>query len=505
MNKRTRYFIISISLLLVILTGCKGEEVPKDQGTKPTLIVEDLNGINIEKVNLYNIDAVFSPEEATLQAKQQVNYINQEDASLEEIYFHLYPNAFRTEETAPFLFDDFQRAYPNGFEPGYIELENVVVNGQSAQYEILGDQKTIMKIKLTDPLAVGARTKIEMSYTIKLPPAQERFGYGEETFNFGNWYPVAAVYDASGWNLDPYYPIGDPFYSDVSNYDVTIRTPKDMIVAASGNIRKDEIQDKDRLWKIEAKLMRDFAWVASKNFEVVEKDVEGTTLKMYYIKNKELTDEIKEFTTVVGEDALKVFNKTYGKYPYGQYSIVQTNFPSGMEYPGIVFIGKDYYNDNAREYLEIVIVHETAHQWWYGVVGNDEIDEAWLDESLTAYGEVIYAMEIFGEKEGQEYEKVYNEAEYNDVEATIQDKKMLKSLDQFEGWDDYGPLIYNRGSMFMNEIYEKYGKDKLYNIFAEYYDQYRFKNATTENFKAVCEAVLGEDVEPLFQKWLHAQ
>lgn len=505
MKKRMRYCTIAIAILLVILTGCKDKEVPQDQGIKATLIVEDLNGIDLKRVNQYTIDAVFSPLEATLRAKQQVSYVNQEDIPLEEIYFHLYPNAFKTEATAPFLFDDFQRAYPNGFEPGYIELDKVTVNGQSAQYKISGDQQTIMGIKLAKPLAVGAKTKIEMTYTIKLPPAQERFGYGEETFNFGNWYPVAAVYDESGWNLDPYYAVGDPFYSDVSNYDVTIRTPKDMIVAASGNILRDEIQEKDRVWKIEALLMRDFAWVASENFEVVEKDVEGTILKMYYIKGQDLKDEIKEFTTTVGEDALKVFNKAYGKYPYGQYSIVQTNFPSGMEYPGIVFIGKDYYNDYAREYLEIVIVHETAHQWWYGVVGNDEIDEAWLDESLTTYGEVVYAMEMFGEKEGQEYERVYNEAEYHEVASTIKDKRMLKPLDEFEGWDDYGPVIYNGGAMFMNEIYKTYGKDKLYSIFSKYYDQYRFKNATTEDFKGICIEVLGTDVEPLFQRWLHAQ
>jgi hypothetical protein len=503
MNKRMRFLVIALSMILVILTGCKGEEISKNLGTKPTLITEDFNGVDVEKVNQYSIDAVFSPEEASLKAEQQVNYINLEEIPLGEIYFHLYPNAFRTQETAPFLFDDFLRAYPYGFEPGYIELERVEIDGKSAQYEISGDQKTIMKIKLDKALDVGAKTKIEMSYTIKLPPAQERFGYGDETFNFGNWYPVAAVFDESGWNLDPYHPIGDPFYSDVSNYDVTIRTPKEMVVAASGNILKDEIKEEERIWQIEAKLMRDFAWVASKNFEVVEKDVEGTTLKMYYLKGVGLEDEIKEFTTLVGEDSLKVFNKIYGKYPYGQYSIVQTNFPSGMEYPGIVFIGKDYYDDRAREYLEIVIVHETAHQWWYGVVGNDEIDEAWLDESLTTYGEVIYAMEVFGEEAGQEYEKVYNEAEYHEAAATIKDETMLKPLDQFEGWDDYGPLIYNRGSMFMNEIYEKYGKDKLYTIFAEYYDQYRFKNATTEDFKKVCEEVLGEDVDPLFEKWLY--
>ncbi|KXG75228.1 M1 family metallopeptidase [Thermotalea metallivorans] len=507
MNRVLKNLFIFMWIVAFLVTGCKGNEIPFAPPSlqSKTLIVEDTNGVDVRKVNNYHIDVQFYPEEARLETKQIVDYINNEDVPLEEIYFHLYPNAFQKEDTVPFLFDDFQRAYPNGFQPGFIEIKAVAVDGKGADYQILGEQATILKVKLDQPLLVGKRAKIAMDYMVKLPPAQERFGYGNDTFNFGNWYPIAAVYDGTGWNLDPYYAIGDPFYSDVSNYEVIIHTPKEITVAASGNILKDEIQDDKRIWKIEATLMRDFAWVAGKKFEVVEKNVEGTILKMYFIKDENVKEEIKAFATMVGEDALRVFNKIYGKYPYGQYSVVQTNFPSGMEYPGIVFIGKEFYNDYSREYLEIVIVHETAHQWWYGVVGNDEIDEAWLDESLTSYSEVVYAMEMFGEEEGQNYQKAYNEGEYHDAIDSIQDKTILKSLDQFEGWDDYGPLVYNRGAMFLNHLYDRYGKEKLYQALKEYYQRYRFKIATTADFQKVCQEIFGEDMEPVFRQWLYGQ
>ena len=491
---------ICIVIILLVVTGCKGVEAPPLQVN--TIITEDINGIDLNKLNHYTINVFFNPGEATLRANQKIDYINNEETTLEEIYLHLYPNSYREANTAPFLFDSFNEAYPNGFQPGYIDVNHLSLNGNDAEYQLEGHGQTIMKISLANPLKPGEWSTIQMEYTLTLPPTQERFGYGEDTFNFGNWYPVAAVFDETGWNLDPYYPIGDPFYSDASNYTVKIDTPTNYIVAASGNIIKDEVKDDRRTWEIEAKLMRDFAWVAGNNFKVVEKDVEGTTLKMYFINDKLIKQDIMDYTTKIGEDSIEIFNKVFGKYPYGQYSIVQTNFPSGMEYPGIVFIGKQYYDKSWEDYLEVVIVHETAHQWWYGIVGNDEIDEAWLDESMAAYSEVVYYSELYGEEQGQSYHRYANEDQYNQSMKSIYNKVVLKPLPEFEGWGDYGPLVYSKGAMFLNEIREKYGKDKFYEIMSSYFDQYRFMNATTKDFKTVSEKVVGEDMEVLFSKWL---
>jgi len=500
MTKGIKRIFIIIFVVLFMVTGCKSPEVLQIQ--QDTLITQDLNGVDLKKLNQYTIDVVFNPDKATIQVNQMTDYINTEDVSLRELYFHLYPNSYRKMETAPFLFDAFEEAYPEGFQPGYIDISQLTVNGKAAEYVLEGEGSTIMKIVLDNPLKSGERSKITMEYTVKLPPSQERFGYGADTFNFGNWYPVAAVYDETGWNLDPYYPIGDPFYSDVSNYMVTIDTPKDYTVAASGNIFKDEIKDDRRTCEIETKLMRDFAWVAGKNFKIVEKEVEGTVLKMYFIQDEYLKQDVIDFATGVGENSLKVFNRVFGKYPYGQYSVVQTNFPSGMEYPGIVFIGKQFYDTVWQDYLEIVIVHETAHQWWYGIVGNDEIDEAWLDESLAAYSEVVYIVEEYGEEQGREYHRFANTDQYNEAIVSIYNKTVLKPLYEFESWEDYGPLVYSKGAVFLNELRETYGKDKFYQIMSNYYNENRFKNATSQDFQKVTEEVTGENLDPLFNKWL---
>ena len=203
---------LPIFIILLVVTGCKGVEAPPLQVN--TIITEDINGIDLNKLNHYTINVFFNPGEATLRANQKIDYINNEETTLEEIYLHLYPNSYREANTAPFLFDSFNEAYPNGFQPGYIDVNHLSLNGNDAEYQLEGHGQTIMKISLANPLKPGEWSTIQMEYTLTLPPTQERFGYGEDTFNFGNWYPVAAVFDETGWNLDPYYPIGDPFYSD---------------------------------------------------------------------------------------------------------------------------------------------------------------------------------------------------------------------------------------------------------------------------------------------------
>ncbi|TCO71066.1 M1 family metallopeptidase [Marinisporobacter balticus] len=496
---------ISIILFIIIflLTGCKEKEIEESKKTAP--IVEDVNVMNLQRIDNYDMNLVFYPEDATIKGIQKIDYMNKENVSLAEVYFHLYPNSFRKKETTPFLMDDFKRAYPEGFQPGAIDVQKVAVNGKTMSYHLEGKGETILKVVLPKAIKPEERVLIEMTYTVKIPPAQERFGYGEDTFNLGNWYPIAAVYDETGWNLDPYYALGDPFYSDVSNYNVHIETPKDYMIASSGNVMKDEVVNGSRFLDIEAKQMRDFAWVISKDFELVEKDVEGTTLKMYFIKEQQLTSEIMDIATASAENAIKTFNRVYGKYPYAQYSVVQTNFPSGMEYPGIVFIMKDAYSDAWKDYLEVVIVHETGHQWWYGVVGNNEIDEAWLDESLTSYSEVIYEREIKGKELADKYYKYMHKEAYVKAAPRIENEKILRPLNQFEGWEDYGTLVYNKGAMFIHAIYETYGEEKFYEIMQNYFNTYKFKNATTKDFKKVCEEVTGENLDGFFNKWLLAQ
>lgn len=506
LRKRNLLLVLVIVLSLVFSACDESTDNTESVSTRnyKTLLVDDYNKLDIDKINEYDIDIVFNPEDKTYTGKQNVRFVNNENVELDRVYFHLYPNAFRSKETAPFLFDSFNSAYPNGFKPGYIDITKVTLDDDKVNNANFVVDETILKIPFKKALKPGESIDIYMEYTVVMPPAQDRFGYGDKTFNFGNWYPVVAVFDETGWNLDKYYTIGDPFYSDTSNYNVTIEAPKEYIIATSGNVLSKKEKKDNIVWDIEAKLMRDFAWVTSKDFIVHEKDVDGTLVKTYFLEENE---DVMNYANEAAYNSIKTFNSVFGKYPYGQYSVVATSFPSGMEYPGIVFIGESAYNLRSSDWLRVVIIHETGHQWWYSVVGNDEIDEAWLDESLTTYSEVVYFDEVFSESAGENYytQRIKNsyDRRVDEVRVLSGNERVLKPLKDFKNWTDYGALVYTKGAMFIHEIESKYGEEVLYNIFKEYFNEYRFLNATTEDFIKVCENVTGDDFTEMANEWLY--
>lgn len=484
-------------LLLITIVSCSESTIKV-----PTLVVDDYNGVDLNMIDHYKIDVDFDPDNKVYSAYQKITYVNNTGIDLKKIYFHLYPNAYKSVETAPILFY-YNNLSKEEYIPGYMEIEGMKVEKKEVNFTVEGIGDTILKLDLPSILEPKEKVEIEIKFNVKLPTNIDRFGFGKDVFNFGNWYPIACVYDDTGWNLDPYYKLGDPFYSNTSNYDIAITVPKDMVVAASGNIISEKAKGKKKTYIIEGKLIRDFAWVSSSNFIVSKSQIEDTIIKVYALENN---PAIADYALEVGKKCIKIFNRLFGQYPYGVYSIVMTEFPTGMEYPGIVFINKDYYNNHFKDPLEKVIVHETAHQWWYGVVGNDQIDEAWLDESLATYSEVIYMNNRYGEGEGENYYNYTCEMPYDYGKDYITEDAIIhKSLKDFKGWEDYGLLVYVKGAMFLNDIKEDFGIEILYDILNRYYNTYKFHNATTDDFIRICQEVTNTSFKDRVDKWLYGK
>ena len=499
--KQKSTIVIIIAIFILITGGCSVKQESSNVQVPAAVPPPTAKGAD---VNQYIIDAVLDTANKELTAEQQVIYVNNDDVELSELYFHIYANAFRKQETAPFLFDDFSRAYSRGFKPGYTEIEAIELSkGQSRkalEYSLQGVGETILKIKLPEPLKPEDSINLRFKYKVIIPPAGERFGYGDSNINMGNWYPVAAVYDDEGWNLDKYYSIGDPFYSDVSDYTVNIKAPEEYIIAASGSLAEERIEGGYKNWKFQGSKMRDFAFVASNSFRVTEDKVGNTVVKSYYYKGHEKRG--KEALDI-GKRSIEIFNSAYGEYPYPTYSIVETEFPSGMEYPGLVYISTKYYDsDSNADIFMYTTVHETAHQWWYGVVGNDQIDEAWLDEGFATYSEGIFTEMEYGEGNGDLYYKYLEESAKEDIRAKAYDGVILKPLSRYENWDDYGPAVYTGGAMLLNEIRKQVGDQTFFIILQAYYDEYSFKIATTEDFLRICEEAGNTEFDDLFHKHL---
>jgi hypothetical protein len=496
----------SVGLLLIIIVLGLGITHTYSRLNESKIEFRAEDELSHYAIHNYKIDARFMEEEKLLEVKQQVKYKNTHNLEFESIYFHLYPNAFKEKEKVPFLKEELEHAYPKGFQSGYIDIEEVLIEGKKANFELGGLNNTIMSIKLSEVLKPNEEVLISFKYKVRIPPISSRFGYGENTYNLGNWYPIAAVYDSKGWNLDPYYEIGDPFYSEVGNYEVTLRLPEEYELATTGNIlyrdkvQKEDVGYKEQIWNVEAKAVRDFAWVISKNFILKNDSINGIDINVYYFKNQQGNKALE-----AAKDSIKIFSELFGEYPYGQFSVVSCDFfIGGMEYPNLVYIDHNIFSRDSTLILEYIIVHETAHQWWYGIIGNDQVNEPWIDEALTEYSTILYYREKYGEDTMMSMLKSMVVDDYVRTKEELEDKdeSIAKGIDEFKDNREYSGIVYSKGAMMFYELEREVGRENFIKILQYYMSENKFTNVTEKDIKNITKAVTGEDYQEFFDQWL---
>ena len=414
-KKRIKYLIAGVLIASFILAGLYFLGV-LGSGTGH-LFASELARAS-KDLNQYEIQVEFDPNSKTLTCSQRVEYINKSEDWLTHLYFHLHPNSYTYENKPVFEKNEMHRAYPGGFSPGLLELDNVLINGQQADFITGGYSENILLLILEEDLAPQQKAVIEMDYRVVLPYCLGRFGYGDNMYKAVNWYPIASVYDENGWNLDSYYAIGDPFYSDTANFRVQIQAPSDYIIAATGDIKKSKEKEGHIIWEFDAPAVRDFAWLAGKQFQTASKKVGRTTVTSYYF-SEQAGKQALDYAAA----SLAFFNEIFGEYPYPGFNIVESDFYiGGMEYPNLIMLDNTLYQRSESEYLELVTVHETAHQWWYGLVGNNQITDAWLDEGLTEYSTVLYYGHRYGQQKEEEfYNRLMGKGKYKDLHFHLSD------------------------------------------------------------------------------------
>ena len=330
-------------------------------------------------------------------------------------------------------------------------------------------------------------------------------GYFTNTVNLGNWYPIVCVYENGNWNKCIYNPNGDPFYSQVANYSVTLTLPSTYTLATTGIITEKNTKNPlNTVWTVRADKVRDFACVFSQNFKLKSAIYDNIIVYSYYIGD----DKYGQKALDTGVNAIKTFNEMFGKYPYDQISIVSCDFYiGGMEYPNMVMINKDLYASNTIDALEEVVAHEVAHQWWYGVVGNDEINKAWLDESLTHYSTMMYYEKTYGDqrfKEAMSSSKSYYCATIQVLKATGVDfnEKIDRPSSSFNDWRLYDVLVYDKGAMMLDSIRGAVGDKKFFDSLKEYYSTNMYKNVTEKELISAFNKKSGIDVTSIMNPWL---
>lgn len=428
----------------------------------------------------YQMEVFLDPAARRAEGNWQLSLRNETTQSLTELYFHLYPNAFRAPDATPAP----AAAYRGGFNTGGIEVREIKVEGRPAAGEVKG---TILRLPLERPLQPGKTVILEMQFQVDIPGLAYRFGQDEGVTVLGNWYPLLAVYDQQGWHLDPYLKIGDPFYSQMADYKVSVVLPTEQVVAATGWVEKETLlgQGKKRV-ELVARQVRDFALVCSDAFQLETKRINGITLRSYsWPQHAASARQAME----AAASALLFFSRTYHYYPYPQFSLVEVpmNGLSGMEYPLLVMLNSRLYAEkNTREQWESLVAHEVAHQWWYNLVGSDQFAEPWLDEGMA-----VWAAEVYLREQGQGGRRQKGQSR----SANGSPGKVLQPLAAFSDAAEYYALAYYGGSLFWEKLEERLGAEKVKQIWRRIASQYCYRELSTAALLQLINEAAGENLQ----------
>lgn len=461
------------------------------------------------EISEYTQDLVLDYENKTLLGKQVVNYYNDSSDTLPMLKFHLYPNAFRENAKASVVSQaNFERAYPNGKSYGKIDIKDVSHINNNLEFVIDGTDENILTVTLSEPLLPQSRYGIEISFEVTFPNINHRFGYGENTLNFGNYYPIACVYENGDFVTDLYNSNGDPFYSKCANYKVSLTLDDSLVVASTGSqsvVETKQYNDIDtskfKTLQICANNVRDFAFTTSKNFKVIDETHNGINILYYYYKDERPTESFEVIKKILD------FNADFaGKYPYRTYSVAESNFVhGGMEYPQLVLISDDL--EDYDTYVN-VIVHETCHQWWYGLVGDNEYNCGWFDEGLTDYNTAIFydaypEYKLNSKTIMKNAEKSYTKfvSVYSDIYENL-DTSMTRNLNEYPTEYEYVYCTYTKGMLLFNSLKELLGEKRFNKCIKTLYNTYCYKEVDAEKIIDCLSRASGKNLETYVNSWL---
>jgi aminopeptidase N len=377
-----------------------------------------------------------------------------------------------------------------------MRVKNITVDGEPVK-QSYALENSLLTLRLNEELqpkesiAIGMDFEIVVAQTLGSHYSVQT--YYENVLTLAHAYPMIAVYDDEGWNAEIPPQHGDMTYADMSFYVVTVEAPTRLTLVASGReISREESANRQRVIYA-AGPARDFYLAASSDYAVVTKETNNVALRFYARKSEEPG---AKYALEVAARALEIFNARYGQYPYRELDFVSTpTTAGGVEYPGMIAIARQYITPN-NGYLEAIAAHETGHQWFYNLVGNDQLDEPWLDESLTQFATLQYFTETGGA------DGFHQDLEYR--WASVNNKAIPLGLPVSEyNQGEYGGIIYGRGALFFEALRAEMGAEIFDAFMLDYAQTYAWGVATTEKLKEKAEEHCACDLTPLFQEWVY--
>ncbi|MFC4504221.1 MULTISPECIES: M1 family aminopeptidase [Streptomyces] len=331
---------------------------------------------------------------------------------------------------------------------------------------------TALPITLATPLAQGQSATVGFDLGITVPSGADRFGY-DGSFSFvGNALPVLAVKDGAGWHLDPYTNNGESFYSLAADFKVTLDHPTTLLVPATGTSVDTAGSSGRTVTTATATQVRDFAWAAGPFTRISGTSTAGTPVNVYSVSGISSSDAQSMLTTA--RTAVDAHAARFGAYPYGELdAVIDNNFWfGGMEYPGFVL---DLVSTTA-------LTHEIGHQWWYGIVGDDEYNSPWLDESFTDY-----ATDLALGKTGTSC--------WSSVSWASSAEKITNSMAYWDTHSSrYSTVVYGYGKCALHDLRRLIGDTAMAKLLKDYATAHWYGVSTTAEFKAAAQAATTTDL-----------
>ena len=447
----------------------------------------------------YNLSVIMDEASSSIEGNLTVNFYNDDSVNFTRIPFHIYLSG---------MYYDTR--------PGLIEIVNVtdLDNPNIAiPFEVYSNQQ-IMWVNLTANLEPQKRTEFTIQFNATLPDGgiDRANSHGSDDddsriYKFASFYPIPCVYDSEdGWNTDSYLTTGDPFYFDMAYYNLFIDAPNGMIIAATGNL-EEKLENGATTWYHFNPIypVREVTFSASRDFQIQSKISNGVNVSTYFL----LKDDYLWNNSALNhaEDALTLFNNTFGTYPYPTLNVVEeyTAF-GGMEYPNQVYISESiaswgYPLDVERRLLEKIIAHEACHQWWYNLVGNDEIDVGFLDEGLTCWSTDYYGEYYHGDWEYFQYTRYIDEVRVYYANNGFSSKINQTIYECIATATDYYHVAYKKAPLVFEKLRHTLGLTDFLEGLKLYFERHQFEIVLLSDLQQAFEDVVGQSLDWFFFPW----
>ena len=466
----------------------------------------------------YQIQVTLDPTTKQLHGSERITYRNPSPDTLQEIWVHLYLNAFRSADTQWMREAGGEHRGFSASAPGWIKVEQFSLADSGTPLPLPGGgdtEETNVRVPLPTPLGPGKTLALDVRWTAQLPRVFARTGYAGDFFMAGQWYPKLAVYDRGHWDTEPWHANAE-FFADFGNYDLAVTVPANYVTGASG-VRAGETDNGNgtKTVRYRAERVTDVAWTAWPDYRVFTREVPigSSQVQVEVLLPPDEAGNASRHLDAA-QAALENYSAWYGAYPWPKLTVVvppeDAGGAGGMEYPSLVTTGTNApippglpVLAQGVHMLEIVTVHEIAHEWFPMQVQSNEGAEAWLDEGFAdylttrllgrLYGFDSSVMDLAGLRQGYA-EMMRGEAKALDVSR----EPLATPAWQFPSFNAYVATVYGKGSLTLLSLERLFGDERFTAALRHYADTWRWRHPTSADLQAALSESLGENLDWFF-------